>query len=159
MKERDTEADLIITNLIDEDYKTTKNSKIHKMINYTNDKSSTATCFNIDIDTAKVLLQNKSYINHSDILGNTPLHYAVELQHKDLIKMLYNNYKADKNFKNKSGISVVSIIWKNYKENSISPMVNTIEIAKTATDKIVDELNKKVKNGNNVIKSPILHVM
>ena len=144
--------DLIITNLIDEDYKTTKNSKIHKMINYTNDKSSTATCFNIDIDTAKVLLQNKSYINHSDILGNTPLHYAVELQHKDLIKMLYNNYKADKNFKNKSGISVVSIIWKNYKENSISPMVNTIEIAKTATDKIVDELNKKVKNGNNVIK-------
>jgi ankyrin repeat protein len=143
--------DLIITNLIDEEYKTKKNSKNHKLVNYSYDnRSSTAVCFNIDIDTAEILLK-KSYINQTDILGNTPLFYAIELQHEDLIKLL-KKYNAGTEFKNKSGETIISILWKNYKQNIIDYMMNTKDLAKISTEKIVDELNKKVKYGHNVIK-------
>ena len=52
-----------------------------------------------------------------DYLGNTPLHYAVENDNEETIKMLHE-HGADANLKNLEGLDAYSIAFYSNKENA-----------------------------------------
>lgn len=132
---------------------TSESKKVHKIVNFIYDgKSLESLCFKIDPEVTALLLKSGAYANAKDILGNTPLYYANEIQHMDLIKLLLEHkavvYSA--RYRNVRGESVLSTSWKNYCDNVIPLMVQTSDITASMTKTIIKKFKKKTQYGNNV---------
>ena len=69
-----------------------KNSYLHRAVLNSNEK------------LVKYYLDKNFSPNEQNILGNTPLHYAIELKNKNIIQLLINN-GGDVNTKNNKGIT------------------------------------------------------
>ncbi|ORX44869.1 ankyrin [Piromyces finnis] len=87
---------------------TTKNKDI---INKTNDVKETPLIIATKLgykDIVTTLLIKDADVNHQDYLGNTALHYAVDLSNHDIICLLIK-YKGDPSIKNNRGKSVFDL--------------------------------------------------
>lgn len=148
---RPTRYVTMIGDLADDDL--TEKKKIHKVINFIYDgKSVESLCFKIDPEVTEILLQKGAQPNAKDILGNTPLFYANDIQHMDLIELLIRCkavVNSDKQ-RNVRGDTVLTTSWNNYCENVVPLMVRTDEITSNMTKEIIKKFKKKTQYGNNV---------
>ena len=59
---------------------------------------------NNKLDSVNLLLKSGIDCNFQDEDGNTALHYAAELGHKDIVNMLLNYEKINPNLRNNKGL-------------------------------------------------------
>ena len=117
-------------------------------------------CFDIDPNVIKYLLK-KSNINHKDTVGNTPIYYAIHIQHKDIIDMLL---KSDAklvgtiNNSNQTPIDYAIQLLQTHNEVLITEndqydlsklLYNNL--CKTYTDSVIEFIDEKGKFKNNYI--------
>jgi ankyrin repeat protein len=158
----DAHSKLLIPQLIDTDIALV-NPTVHKMYNFIYDtKNIVTSCFKIDPYVTEVLLNHGAFPNAKDILGNTPIFYASELQHSGIVKMLllHNAGVIGSIYKNKMGKTPIDEMWDNYCLNIVPLMVNTTEIADNVTKTFIEQFKKKSQYGNNVPQytKDIMHI-
>jgi ankyrin repeat protein len=111
-------------------------------------------CVTIKPELIKLLIKHRVNINQKNIAGETPLFYAIENQHYEIVKILLEDNKAHKNIMNKNGISPYQLILSKLKEyyELFSDNQKTIfNLTAKSYDKIKDKLLKKPEYGNNVL--------
>jgi ankyrin repeat protein len=136
----DTSA-LNYTNLlVDEDAKANE----HAIYNYSfNTKKNEAECFKINFDTISKLIEGGARINSRDIVGNTPLFYAIELKHLELIELLVLRHGAIVNTKlvrNKLGVTPLKFVFNTYYSH-----IGILFDEKDPIKKLNDPLYKPIK--------------
>ncbi|ORX85807.1 ankyrin [Anaeromyces robustus] len=130
-------------------------SKNSKLLEQTNDKKETVLIIATQLlrhDIVKILLNLNANVNHQDYLGNTALHYAVDLKDEKMINIL-SFFKSDIYIKNKHGESVMNIITKQNEEKIISIIENPIKPyefqQKEGKSNDNHQMNKNNKKGIN----------
>lgn len=125
-----------------------------KLINFNYEINSLEqSCFKIDQNIVKLLLTKGANINQKDILGNSPIYYAIEMQHKDVIDILINGSVVyNKSYNNISGSSILEQTWKNYDQIVSTLMVNKYKVCDTLTKNIVSKFSKQGDHKNNIPK-------
>jgi ankyrin repeat protein len=136
---------LKLTNLNDEHK---FDNKIINQINFNYTFGSEKdTCYKIDTEVTKVLLEKKADPNIKDIVGFSPIKYAIEMQNTDIIDLLISNnatlHTNDMNniFKNtvKKYIDIIDRF-----------IINKYNICDDLTKDIVEKFNKQGNYKNNI---------
>jgi ankyrin repeat protein len=151
------EKDFLMIELGNENDLTTFEKKdiyIQKLINFNYEINSMAeSCYTINHKLIDLLIWSGSNINAKDNLGNTALHYAVNMQNKPVIKILL---KADaivwnKVVKNRLGKNILQHALDEYSDILNVLMVNKFDVCKKLTENLMDKFKKKSMElyGNN----------
>jgi hypothetical protein len=116
-------------------------------------------CFKIEMDVLESLINNFSSINHQDSVGNTPLHYAINIQHKEAIELLIKNGAKIIGVKNESNqtpldyaIDLLKMHNKTLLEKDDLPNLLYENLCKSYTTSIEDFIDEKGKYKNNYIQ-------
>ena len=111
-------------------------------------------CVTIKPELITLLIKHRVNINQKNIAGETPLFYAIENQHYEIVKILLEDNKAHKNIMNKNGISPYQLILlklKEYYELFSDNQKTIFNLTAKSYNKIKDKLSKKPEYGYNVL--------
>lgn len=128
-------------------------NKIHKIINFNYEiNSMQQSCFKINPDVTELLLKSGAYVNAKDNIGNSPIYYAIDMQHIDIIKLLIDNGSvlSGEKYKNKFGKSPLEFAWDNYIKTANIVMTDKYSICAQLTKNLIEKFKKKSEYGNNV---------
>lgn len=114
-------------------------------------------CYLINDKVTKLLLY-KSNINSRDIVGNTPLFYAIDSQNVNMVKMLLNNGANVniKNVRNNIGLTPLTFAINSYKSHI--PLINNTtpdfiySFTKSMYDETIETINQNSNSKNNILK-------
>jgi ankyrin repeat protein len=117
------------------------------------------TCFKIDNNMANKLIENRANIYAKDVLGNTPIHYIIEMKNTELFgkiqEIIKKNNDKDKinkilkKLKNKLNLNPYNIL-----ENKINKQLDVlVSPNNNILDKINDEINNKIIKNQNIFKN------
>jgi ankyrin repeat protein len=135
---------------------TKSKDNIHKMINYNyNLKQMDQACYKIDNQIIELLLEKGASANKQDIIGYTPIYYAIDMQNNNVIDQLIE--KSSINFSNIGEQTILKkykILLENVK----------YQICDEITNQFREELNKKTENKTipeytNVILKILLYLI
>jgi ankyrin repeat protein len=111
-------------------------------------------CVTIKPELVKLLIKHRVNINQKNVAGETPLFYAIENQHYEIVKILLEDNKAHKNIMNKNGVSPYQLILlklKEYYELFSDNQKTIFNLTAKSYNKIKEKLLKKPEYGNNVL--------
>jgi uncharacterized protein YdhG (YjbR/CyaY superfamily) len=148
--------ELNYTDLLVKDKDPDDTSNSHIVYNYSySTKLLENRCYKINSDIIDLLVKNNAQLNYKDIMGNTPLFYAIELQHIPSIKKLLS-YNASVNTnlsKNIIGITPFKHALYVYKTH-LGIMENSHELTDNIYKKIEDQI--KIKYSDNILHQLLL---
>lgn len=130
-------------------------STIVKLINFNHTINSIEkACFKVDPKIVELLLKKGAYVNSKDIIGNTPIYYAIEMQNKDIVDLLLNNGAVvyNQHFNNKFGKNILENTWENYALIVNTLMANKYAVCDTLTKNLLEKFSKQSNYKNNIPK-------
>jgi ankyrin repeat protein len=131
-------------------------NKQHELHNYSFNKNMTERqCYKIDENIANALIIKNSRVNERDVSGFTPLIYAIELQHTELVQTLIRlgaltNSDIVKTRMGDTPLSYLLNIYKNHTELFFDEQNMFSKLVNSSYKTIEETINKKY--GNNMIK-------
>jgi ankyrin repeat protein len=119
------------------------------IINNVNNRNENALIIATKLDCSKAiatLIEYPIFVNQQDCLGNTALHYAVDIENTFIIKLLIKT-KADINIKNNDGFTPIDIA----KEKKNDDLVNCLTNSSSSQSSSSSSSSVKNKNENENI--------
>jgi len=129
-----------------------KDEKQYKIYNYSSNKQS-SDCFKLNPEITEYLIKNNAAVNKKNIIGNTPLFYAIKLQQNNVIKILLKygasiNSKLSTNIMNMTPFKLSLLIYDDH-INFFKPFSNTTD---QYYKKITDFITTKPEYQNNILR-------
>lgn len=113
-------------------------------------------CFLLEPNIVKNLLNKKSNVNKKDIQGNTPIFYAIENRHIELINILLENGASVRaqTAKNKMGYTPYEYLRTIYLEliNTIMPDGNINYLTDILNEKIITKIRETPSTKKNILR-------
>lgn len=134
--------------------KTQENKDQHIIYNYSfSTKQAESICYKVNPEIIDLLAKGNAQINFRDSNGNTPIYYAVEMQHEGTITKLlsYNASVNNKLSRNIIGITPFTHAINIYKAH-LDIMQDPLNLTKSIYKNIEDTIMKKPEYKNNMLK-------
>jgi hypothetical protein len=117
--------------------------------------TQTRTCYDVNPDTLKYLIDNGADLNQRDNAGRTPIFYAIDLKHQEIIKLLlpYITTYSEKAVDYAGNTPCRYAFWKlqNYVKSQ-----NIKSMFEKSNEKILEDIKQKFKYDKNLLYSDII---
>jgi hypothetical protein len=117
--------------------------------------TKTRTCYDVNPDTLKYLIDSGADLNQKDNAGRTPIFYAIDLKHPEIIKLLlpYITTYSEKAVDYAGNTPCRYAFWK--LQNYVKPQ-NIKSMFEKSNEKILEDIKQKFKYDKNLLHSDII---